>query len=269
MKAAILCGMTLIAVAPVLAQSGASQAAAGQANANTVTLTGCVGGGSSTATPITLTNALIVPGTPQPGGLDQTPSPIPPASSSPTTQPDPTRPPMTATASPAAPATQSPVGTSGSKTPATTGTSGGVATPTAGGVGTSSGSGAGTATGSGVGTATGSGVGTPTASGVGTATGSGVGTATGAGVGTAAGGSVGTAPAAGVPVTGTAPAGSSGASVSGYQLSGVDMQPWIGKRVQVVGTWAPAPTGSATPGTTPMREFQVQSVQPATGPCSR
>src|SRR5258708_2931588 len=110
MKAAILCGITLLAAAPVFAQSSATEAAPGQIDSNTVTLTGCVGGGSSDAKAITLTNALVIPGTPQPGQLDQTPSPLPPTASSPATQPpDPTLPPPTATAAPAPPPTQSPV----------------------------------------------------------------------------------------------------------------------------------------------------------------
>jgi hypothetical protein len=77
-------------------------------------------------------------------------------------------------------------------------------------------------------------------------------------------------------ITGTAPAGSSRSTVTGYRLSGVDMQPWIGKRVQVIGMFAPAPAAAsgATHTTAPtigiaapVLEFKVQSVQPATGPC--
>jgi hypothetical protein len=196
MKTALLCGITLLAAAPVFAQSSASEAAPGQTDTKTVTLTGCVGGGGSDAKAITLTNALVIPGTPQPGQLDQTPSPLPPTASSSATQPDPTMPPPAATAAPAPPSAQSPVGTSGSKTPATSG-------------------------------------------------------------------------ATGVAVTGTAPAGSSASSVSGYQLSGTDMQPWIGKRVQVIGTFAPPPAASANAGAPAMREFKVQTVTPATGPCPR
>jgi hypothetical protein len=80
-------------------------------------------------------------------------------------------------------------------------------------------------------------------------------------------------------MTGTAPAGSSGSSITGYRLSGADMQPWLGKRVQLLGTFAPAaaaPVGSttATPvtggaNTPPALEFRVQSVQPVTGPCQK
>jgi hypothetical protein len=214
MKSAMLFGITLLAATPVFAQTSTTPApgSAAQSHANTVTLTGCVGGGNSGAMPITLTNALAIPGTAQPGQLDQTPSPLPPASSATGTQPsDPTLPPpssapVSPTATPA-PAPTSPVGTSGTKTPSSTGTSG---SSVAG-------------------------------------------------------------------VTGTAPAGSSASSVSGYTLSGVDMKPWVGKRVQVIGTFAPAtsPSASATPSASgaaslsAMREFRVQTVQPATGPCPK
>jgi hypothetical protein len=89
----------------------------------------------------------------------------------------------------------------------------------------------------------------------------------------------GTAGTTGV-MTGTAPAGSSGSSITGYRLSGTDMQPWLGKRVQLQGTFAPAaasPAGSrataaaVTGGavTPPPLEFRVQSVQPVTGPCPK
>lgn len=83
-------------------------------------------------------------------------------------------------------------------------------------------------------------------------------------------------PAATGIVTGTAPAGSSRSSITGYRLSGVDMQPWIGKRVQVIGMFAPAPAAAsgATQATAPktaveppVLEFRVQSVQPTTGSC--
>ena len=80
-------------------------------------------------------------------------------------------------------------------------------------------------------------------------------------------------------MTGTAPAGSSGSSITGYRLSGTDMQPWLGKRVQLQGTFAPAaasPAGSTSAAavtggkvTPPPLEFRVQSVQPVTGPCQK
>jgi hypothetical protein len=188
MKTVVLCGITLLAVAPAFAQTS-SPADVDQAN-KTVTLTGCVAGGAHAA-PITLSNALIIPGTVQPGEIDQTPSPVPATVST-----DPTEPPVGA-----APVTPSPVGTSGSKTTAaaTAGTSGVVA--------------------------------------------------------------------------GTAPAGSSGSTLTGYRLSGADMSSWIGKRVNVVGSFVPAAAASPTPATgavsAPPLEFKVQTVQPASGPCPK
>jgi hypothetical protein len=197
MKTVVLCGITLLAVAPAFAQT--STPASADSAIKTVTLTGCVGGGVDSA-PVTLSQAMVVPTTPQP---DQTPSPVPSSASSPVTQPpDPTLPPSGAAA-----VTPSPTGTSGTKIPgpSTAGTTG--------------------------------------------------------------------------VVTGTAPAGSSGSSITGYRLSGTDMQPWIGKRVQLLGTFAPAaaaPAGSTTAaGVTggasmpPALEFRVQSVQPVTGPCAK
>src|SRR3954451_6257435 len=79
-------------------------------------------------------------------------------------------------------------------------------------------------------------------------------------------------------VTGTAPAGSSASSVTGYRLSGADMQPWIGKRVQVIGMFAPAAAtpsavapaaATGAPAAPPVLEFKVQSVQPITGTCPK
>jgi hypothetical protein len=74
-------------------------------------------------------------------------------------------------------------------------------------------------------------------------------------------------------VTGTAPAGSSASTASGYRLSGADMTSWVGQRVQIVGSVVPAtagagaPTaGAANPG---LQEFRVLSVQPMTGDCPR
>jgi hypothetical protein len=200
MKTVVLCGITLLGAASAFAQTPTTPAP-DQPN-KTVTLTGCVGGGTESK-PITLSDALIVPGTPQPGQLDQTPSPVPPPVSSTGTEPaDPTLPPLTAAPAPAP--TPSPTGTSGTKTPASSpaGTSG--------------------------------------------------------------------------VMTGTAPAGSSGSTLTGYRLTGADMQPWIGKRVQVIGTFAPAaapttPSAAVSGGTTmpPVLEFKVQTVVPASGPCPK
>jgi hypothetical protein len=201
MKTVVLCGFTLLVVVPAFGQTGAP-AATDPVN-KTVTLTGCVGGGVDSK-PITLSQALLVPGTPQPGQADPSPVP-PPVSATGTEPPDPTLPPATATPVQPAP---SPTGTSGTKTPpfSTAGTTG--------------------------------------------------------------------------VVTGTAPAGSSGSSVTGYRLTGADMQPWIGKRVQLIGTFvaaassATAPTGTSSTVTgasamPPALEFRIQSVQPTTGPCAK
>jgi hypothetical protein len=200
MKTLVLCGITLLAVAPAFAQTS-FPAGANQSADKIVTLTGCVGGGAESK-PITLTNAMIIPGTAQPGQIDQTPSLVPPPVSSPATEPPAATPPAVATP-------PSPTGTSGTKT-------------------------------------------------------------SGSAVGT------------GGVITGTAPAGSSASSLSGYQLSGADMKPWIGQRVQVIGTFAPsapsttnAPAAARAPAVTgaaaapPALEFHVQTVQPMSGPCPR
>jgi hypothetical protein len=198
-KTAVLCGLTLLVVAPAFAQTSAP--AAGDPSGKTVTLTGCVGGGADSK-PITLSQALIVPGSSRPGQAD--PSLVPPSSSAGTETPDPTLPPPTAAP---VPPVSTPTGTSGTKTPASGASTTGV-------------------------------------------------------------------------VTGTAPAGSSGSSVTGYRLTGADMQPWIGKRVMLSGSFVPAsPSATAPAGTSstvtgaaatpPVLEFRVQSVQPTTGPCGK
>jgi hypothetical protein len=77
-----------------------------------------------------------------------------------------------------------------------------------------------------------------------------------------------------------APAGTSGStakdsSVGTYSLTGTDMTPWAGKRVQVVGTVVPQqtaaaaarPAGSAS-AAAPL-ELRVQSVQGISGPCPK
>jgi hypothetical protein len=197
MKTVVLWGVALLVVAPALAQTNPAPGA--DQPVKTVTLTGCVGGGSE-AKPITLSQAMIIPTAPQPERLDPAASPVPPVSSAATEPADPTPPPSGA----AAGVTPSPTGTSGTKSSAS---------------------------------------GTDGTTGV---------------------------------VSGTAPAGSSASSVTGYRLSGADMQPWIGKRVQLIGTFAPAAAAATAPapGTAPVTasappvlEFRVQSVQPATGSC--
>ena len=179
----VLCGITLVAAAPAIAQITDTR------SERTMTLAGCVGAADSIG--ITLTNPLIVPGTVQPGQIDQTP-PIPP-----TVLPRTLEQPTSAT-------TPSPVGTSGSTRSAS------------GAVGTS-----------------------------------------------------------GV-VTRTAPDASSPSIVSGYRLSGADMKPWIGQRVQVFGTFVPAASSAAAQtavtgaaSTPPVLEFKVQTVQKMSGPCPK
>jgi hypothetical protein len=68
--------------------------------------------------------------------------------------------------------------------------------------------------------------------------------------------------------TGTPGAPGATSALNGYRLSGTDMSAWAGQRVQIVGTVIPmANSASPTPGTVPMPELRVQSVQPVTGPC--
>jgi hypothetical protein len=67
--------------------------------------------------------------------------------------------------------------------------------------------------------------------------------------------------------------GTSGSTIPTYRLTGSDMSPWSGKRVQIVGTLAPAASGvtplSAPGSVAALRELKVQSVQPAAGPCPK
>jgi pilus assembly protein FimV len=242
MKTAVLTGFLIVCSAAAFAQT---PAAAPQSPASrTITLTGCVGGGSN-AQPITLANAMVVPG--GEANAAASPSPVPGAVSAGTTQP------------PAAAGTPGAVGTSG--TAGAAGTAGGVGTPTGGAA---------------------AGVGTPPVSGVAGAT---AGTAGGAPTYGAAG--AGTSATAGSPappsgavgtsgtIAGTAPAGSSTSSVSGYRLTGADMAGWVGRRVQIVGSVAPATPGvpaspaAGAPTTPSMPEFRVVSVQPVTGDCPK
>jgi hypothetical protein len=97
---------------------------------------------------------------------------------------------------------------------------------------------------------------------------------TGAATPSGAAGTTGTAGAPGTGTTGVGTAGTTGATgsggsaMSGYRLSGTDMSGWTGQRVQIVGTVVPAAdAGSPTPGTVPIPEFRVQSVQPLPGAC--
>ena len=226
MKTAVLCGVLLVCSAAAFAQTPAAPA---QPAPHSITLTGCVGGGSN-AQPITLANALVVPG----GDVNAaaSPSPVPGAVS-----PGATQPPSAAAGTPGAVGTSGTAGAAG--TAGATGTSG-VGTPTGGaaaGVGT-------------IGPA-----GQPT---YGTA-----GVGAGARAASPATGSAGT-------IAGTAPAGSSTSSVSGYRLTGADMTGWIGRRVQIVGSVVPAAAGAPVdPTAAPMPEFRVVTVQPVTGDCPR
>jgi len=98
--------------------------------------------------------------------------------------------------------------------------------------------------------------------------------------GTGAAGTPGAVGTSGTMVAGTAPAGSSSSSISGYKLSGTDMSPWLGRRVQIVGSLVPdapngAPTSAAAIGATRIApdgspilpELRVVSVSPVTGEC--
>jgi len=82
---------------------------------------------------------------------------------------------------------------------------------------------------------------------------------------TSGSGAVGTTGTAASGVVGTA--GTTGPS--GYRLTGSDLNAWVGRRVQVVGTMAPltAETNVPTAGPASLQEFRVQSVVPLTGPC--
>jgi len=66
---------------------------------------------------------------------------------------------------------------------------------------------------------------------------------------------------------------------SGFTLTGNDMTPWVGQRVQIVGMLVP-PTGLGKPAAaaaqaaagahpTDMQEFRVQSVMPIAGGCAQ
>jgi hypothetical protein len=110
-----------------------------------------------------------------------------------------------------------------------------------------------------------------------------VGTTTAAGAAAGTPAAVGTSGTTPTSVTGTTGVTSGGATTSatsgvgGYRLSGTDMTPWAGQRVQVVGTFSPAtataagttPTGGSGAPAAPPLQFRVQSVQPTSGPCPK
>jgi len=68
---------------------------------------------------------------------------------------------------------------------------------------------------------------------------------------------------------GTVASGGSAAAISGYRLSGSDMQPWTGQRVEIVGSVVTKNAGVASgAGVSPaMPELRVQSVRAIGGPC--
>jgi len=78
-----------------------------------------------------------------------------------------------------------------------------------------------------------------------------------------------------VGTTGTTASGAVGTTgttgANGYRLTGSDLNSWIGRRVQIVGSMAPltAETNPPAAGPASMPEFRVQSVVPLTGPCPR
>jgi hypothetical protein len=84
MRIAIATGLVLIAAGLASAQTSSPSDAA--APAKTVTITGCVAGGSG-AQPFTLANALVLPDAAKPGAESETPSPVPPPVSAPPTEP--------------------------------------------------------------------------------------------------------------------------------------------------------------------------------------
>jgi len=129
-------------------------------------------------------------------------------------------------------------------------------------------------------TAASAGAGATGAAGTASATGA-AGTAGTAGA-TGTTGMAGTPPPVGTGATGTTATGSqqtaapSAASqtagqVAGYRLSGADVQPFSGQRVQVVGMFAPSragSTGASGSAANAMPEFRVISIQPI-GPCQQ
>ena len=68
---------------------------------------------------------------------------------------------------------------------------------------------------------------------------------------------------------GTVASGGTAAAISGYRLSGSDMQPWTGQRVEIVGSVVTKNAGVASgAGVSPaMPELRVQSVRAVGGPC--
>jgi hypothetical protein len=141
MKSSVLSGIVLMSAATAVAQttpSPTTRTTPPTAVIQTITLTGCVSGGTNSQ-PFTLTNAMVIPAAPQPGSTTASVS----SASSIATQPPPAtsaQPPATAAPIPA-PAAQPPsaagtTGAAGATTAGATGTAGAVGTAgTAGAVG--------------------------------------------------------------------------------------------------------------------------------------
>jgi hypothetical protein len=92
MKRFLLSGIVVLASATLLAQapSSSSQATApaGSTSVQTFTLTGCVGGGESSADGVTLSNAMVIPSarsSSSSASSSTAASPVPPSASAPTT----------------------------------------------------------------------------------------------------------------------------------------------------------------------------------------
>jgi hypothetical protein len=115
MRIAIATGLVLVSAGWASAQTSSPADAAPPAK--TLTITGCVAGGSG-AQPFTLANALVLPDAPKSGADSETPSPVPPPVSATPTEP---------AGSGTATATAGAVGTAGNATPVPAGTSGSTA----------------------------------------------------------------------------------------------------------------------------------------------
>lgn len=244
MKTIVLCGIAAMIAAPAFAQTSADPAN------KLVTMTGCVGSGLPG---FSLGNPMVIPGTAQPNSPTGTSASVVPAPA-PATGVTPMPPAATgAVPSPASPAAVPPPATAATVPPPAT------TTPTPGVPPAASPA-------------------TPPASSA-----QAVPPASPAqSVPPSATGAVGTAGTTPGSVTGTSGVATGGASnltsgLGGYRLSGTDMAPWLGQRVQVTGTFLPsAPTAAGSTSTgqpgspaAPPLEFRVQTVQAIAGPCPR
>jgi hypothetical protein len=82
-------------------------------------------------------------------------------------------------------------------------------------------------------------------------------------------GATGTAGNATSVATGTSGSTAKDSNVGTYTLTGTDMTPWAGKRVQIVGTVSSAKSASASTDAAAPLEFKVQSVQGVAGACPK